>query len=78
MQTCLCFCHLSTDQFVVIEAPFTYTGKPKPLHFQEALCSKFGKFASKLGKFTAIVGCLLCDATTVDICLIHTCRSARG
>lgn len=33
---------------VVIESPFSFTGLQKPLHFQEALCGRFARFASKL------------------------------
>lgn len=33
------------DKFVIAEAPFTFTGKPKPLHFDP---SRFQKFADKI------------------------------
>ena len=38
----------AVDLFVVVEAPFTFTGNPKPLHFGEALCRRFERFADKI------------------------------
>ena len=36
------------DLFVVVEAPFSFTGNPKPLHFADALCRRFAPFAAKI------------------------------
>ena len=38
----------AVDLFVVVEAPFTFTGNPKPLHFGEALCRRFERFTAKI------------------------------
>ena len=36
------------DMFVIIEAPFTFRGDPKPLHFRDAMCRRFASFAGKI------------------------------
>ena len=38
----------AVDWFVMVEAPFTFTGNPKPLHFGNALCRRFAAFADKV------------------------------
>ena len=36
------------DHFIIIEAPHTFQGNPKPLHFQEEVCGRFAPYLEKV------------------------------
>ena len=36
------------DYFVILEAPSTFSGNPKPLNFQPVICTRFAEFVPRI------------------------------